>query len=247
MSLSVDLIEALKRALRAQGMTYRMLSQHLAISEAAVKRMFSRRAMTLVRLESICEVLGIGLQELSGDADRGREPMARLSEAQEQTLVDEPALMLAMFLTINRWSQAEVLAHFNFDVPQWTGLLVRLDRLGIIELLPGNRARALTARNFRWRSDGPMERHFRAALLGDYFSTPFTGDCDALFLLSGSLGPDGIAQMRARLEDLAREFDGLLARDAGLSAEARTGVSLVLAQKPWTLQVFDRYRRAPGH
>lgn len=246
MSLSVDLIDALKRALRAQGMTYRTLAQRLGLSEAAVKRMFSRRAMTLVRLESICDVLGIGLQELSGDAGRGREPMARLVEVQEQALVDDPALMLAMFLTINRWSQADVLAHFDFDIPKWTHLLVRLDRLGIIELLPENRTRALTARNFRWRSDGPMERHFRTTLLGDYFSAPFTGDCDALFLLSGSLGRDGIAQMRARLEDLAREFDGLLARDAGLDVAARTGISLVLAQKPWMLQLFDRYRRAPA-
>lgn len=139
--------------------------------------MFSRRAMTL---ESICEVLGIGLQELSSNADREREPMARLSEAQEQTLVDEPALVLAMFLTINRWSQVEVLAIFDFEAPQWTGLLVRLDRLGIIELLRDNRARALTARNSRWRSDNPMELHFREALLGDYFSTPFTGGCEAL-------------------------------------------------------------------
>lgn len=240
MSRSVDLIDALKRALRAQGMTYRTLAQRLDLIEAAIKRMFSRRAMTLVRMESICEVLGIGLQELSGGAGRGREPMARLDETQEQTLVDDPALMLAMFLTINRWSQAEVLAHFDFDIPKWTHLLVRLDRLGIIELLPGNRTRALTARNFRWRSDGPMERHFRSTLLDDYFSAPFTGDCDALFRLSGSLGADGIAQMRERREDVAREFDGLLARDAGLSAEARTGISLVLAQKPWMLQVFDR-------
>lgn len=63
-----------------------------------------------------------------------------------------------------------------------------------------------------------MERHFGAALLGEYFSIPFTDDCDALFPLSGSLGPDGIAQMRSRLEDLAREFDSQLARDACLPA-----------------------------
>ena len=62
MSRSVDLIDALKRALRAQGMTYRTLAQRLDLIEAAIKRMFSRRAMTLVRMESICEVLGIGLQ-----------------------------------------------------------------------------------------------------------------------------------------------------------------------------------------
>lgn len=243
MSLSIDLVNALKRSLRAQGITYRELAARLDLSEAAVKRMFSRRAMSLLRLEQICEVLGVGLQELGADAGRDREPMARLGIEQEQALVDDPALMLAMFLSINRWRQEDVMAHFDFDLPRWTGLLVRLDRLGIIELLPGNRARPLTARNFRWRADGPMERHFRRTLLGDYFAEPFDGELDALYLLSGSLGADGVRQLKLRLEDLAREFDGLLARDAALPAAERTGVSLVLAHKPWMMRLFEPYLR----
>ena len=63
-------------------------------------------------------------------------------------------------------------------------------------------------------------------------------------LLSGSLSPDGVTQMKQRLEDVAREFDGLLARDASLPASERVGVSLVLAQKPWLLRLFGPYRRA---
>lgn len=244
MSLSIDLINALKRGLRAQGMTYRELAKRLQLSEAAVKRMFSRRAMSLLRLEQVCEVLGLGLEELGAEAGRGRQPMARLSQAQEQALVDDPALMLAMFLSINRWRQEDVMAHFAFTLPQWTALLVRLDRLGIVELLPGNRVRPLTARNFRWLTDGPMERYFRGQLLGDYFAEPFDGELDRLLLLSGSLSPDGVGQMKQRLDDLAREFDGLLARDATLPSERRVGVSLVLAQKPWLLRLFEPYRRA---
>ena len=42
----------------------------------------------------------------------------------------------------------------------------------------------------------------------------------------------------------ARLVDGLLARDASLPAEQRVGVSLVLAQKPWLLRLFEAYRRA---
>lgn len=246
MALSIDLVNALKRGLRAQGMTYRELAARIDLSEAAVKRMFSRRAMSLVRLEQICDVLGMGLAELGADAGRGREPMARLTQAQEQALVDDPALMLAMFLGLNRWQQPDVLAHFNFSVPQWTALLARLDRMGIIELQPGNRVRPLTARNFRWLTDGPMERYFRTELLGDYFAAPFDGDHDRLLLLSGSLSPDGVQQMRQRLDEVAREFDGLLARDAALPSEQRVGVSLVLAQKPWLLRLFAPYRRACG-
>jgi len=246
MALSLELVDALKRFLRAQDLTYRDLASRLKLSEAAVKRMFSRRAMSLARLEEICDVLDIGLAELSAEAGRGRAPMATLSEAQEQALADEPALLLALFLTLNRWKQADVQAHFNFDDARWTGLLVRLDRLGIIELMPGNRGRPLTARNFRWRADGPMERYFRLKLLHDYFADPFDGEQDVLLLLSGALSPAGIRQLKQRLGEVAREFDALLARDAALSAQERVGVSLVLAQKPWLLQLFQPYRRSQG-
>jgi transcriptional regulator with XRE-family HTH domain len=246
MALSIDLVNALKRGLRARGLTYRDLAARLGLSEAAVKRMFSRRAMTLVRLEQICDVLGMGLAELGAEAGRGQEPMARLDRAQEQALVDDPALMLAMFPAINRWRQEDVLAHFAFTVPQWTALLARLDRMGLIELQPGNRVRPLTARNVRWLADGPMERYFRGTLLGDYFADPFDGEQDRLLLLSGSLSPEGVLQMKQRLDEVAREFDGLLARDAALPSAQRTGVSLVLAQKPWLLRLFAPYRRATG-
>ena len=84
---------------------------------------------------------------------------------------------------------------------------MKLDRLGIIELLPGNRGRPLTARNFRWRADGPIERYFRHALLGDYFADPFDGEQDALYLLSGSLSAEGVRQLKQRLEEVAHEFD----------------------------------------
>ncbi|MEG3790339.1 helix-turn-helix transcriptional regulator [Lysobacter sp. CCNWLW3] len=244
MALSLELVDALKRFLRAQDLTYRDLATRLKLSEAAVKRMFSKRAMSLERLEQICDVLDIGLAELSVEAARGRKVMAELSQAQEQALVDDPALLLAAFLTLNRWKQADVQEHFLFDDAQWTGLLVRLDRLGIIELMPGNRGRPLTARNFRWRADGPMERYFRLNLLGDFFADPFDGEQDVLLLLSGSLSPAGIRQLKQRLGEVAREFDALLARDAALSARERVGVSLVLAQKPWLLQLFHPYRRS---
>jgi DNA-binding Xre family transcriptional regulator len=244
MAVSVELIDALKRLLRGQGLTYRELAARLKMSEAAVKRMFSLRAMSLQRLEQICDVLDVGLSELAAESARGRDSMAGLSEAQEKALVTEPALLLALFLSLNRWRQQDVLAQFSFTEPQWTSLLIKLDRLGIIELMPGNRARTLTARNFRWRRDGPMERYFRERLLGDYFADAFDGEQDGLFLLTGSLSIDGVRQMRQRLEEVVREFDALLIRDATLTPKERIGVSLVLAQKPWLLQLFQQYRRA---
>ncbi|MDO5609544.1 MAG: helix-turn-helix transcriptional regulator [Pseudomonadota bacterium] len=246
MSLSSELVDALKRSLRAQGITYRELASQIGLSEAAIKRMFSLKAMQLARIEQICEVLDLGLAELAAEANRGREAMSELSEVQEQALVDQPELLVALFLVLNRWTQADAQAHFRFDEPEWVRLLARLDRLGIIEMLPGNRGRPRIARNIRWRRNGPMEQHFRHHLLHEYFADAFDGEQDGLFLLSGTLSVDGVKRLREKMDELAREFDALLLRDATLPPQTRVGVSLVLAQKPWLLPSFDALRRRDG-
>jgi transcriptional regulator with XRE-family HTH domain len=244
MALMLELVDALKRLLKAQGLTYAALAAQIGVSEATVKRMFSRRAMSLVRLEQVCAALHVELSDLAEEARRGRPPLDQLSEEQEQALVADPALLLALYLVLNRWSQAEVLARYRFSEPEWVLLLARLDRLGIIELLPGNRTRSRTARNFRWRRDGPMQQFFQRQLLPKFFARSFDGPHDQLLLQSGMLAPESAQMLRRRLDELAAEFDRLMAQDAALPASARVGVSLVAATGSWSLGLFAELRRA---
>jgi transcriptional regulator with XRE-family HTH domain len=245
MPLRHELVVALKRLLKAQGITYAALAKRLDLSEAAVKRMFSQQALSLLRLEQICEVLDVGLSELAAEAHQGQPVLTELDAQAEQALVNDQPLLLALYLVLNRWTQAEVLAAYRFTLPEWTLLLARLDRMGVIELQPGNRFRVRTARNFRWRRDGPMQQFFRTRLLPEFFRREFNGPGEALVLLSGMLSPTSAAYIKRRLDDAAAEFELLLAQDAGLPAAQRVGVSLVLAQRPWTLQLFDSLRRTP--
>ena len=240
MTLRIDLIAALKRLLKAQGITYAALAKQLNLSEAAVKRMFSQQAISLARLEEICAVLDIGLSELATETKvGGPPPLAELSEETEQLLVDNPSYLLGLYLTLNRWKEDEVMVRYDFTKPQWTGVLAKLDRLGVIELLPENRYRLRTARNFRWRKDGPMERFFLKHLLPEYFNRPFLAANEHLLLLSGMISSASAAKIGLRLQEAAEEFDGMLVQDAVLPTHQRVGVSLVLAQRPWSLNLFD--------
>jgi transcriptional regulator with XRE-family HTH domain len=246
MTLRLELIAALKRQLKAQGITYARLAQSLDLSEAAVKRMFSRQALSLVRLEQICAVLGIGLAELAIESRHGQATLAELDAESEDALVRDPALLLALYLVLNRWSETEALARYRFSPVEWTTLLARLDRMGVLELQPNNRVRLRTARNFRWRKGGPMQRFFQQKLLPEYFAKDFDSDDQSLFLLSGMVSASSAAHLQRRLGELAEEFDLLLAQDAGLPAARRQGVSLVLAQRPWSLRLFAGLRRTDG-
>ena len=243
MSLTLELVGALKRLLKAQGMTYAQLAQRIALSEAAVKRMFSRHTMTVQRVEQICEVLGIGLLELAEHARSGGEPLTTLTDEQEEELLREPALMLAMYLVLNNWREEEVLAAYTFSKPEWTRLLARLDRMGVLDLQQGNRVRLRTARNFRWRIDGPIQRFFEKRLLPDWFARGFKAEHAGLRLLTGMLSPATLHVLERRMTDFTREFDLMLAHDSALPAAQRVGVSIVIAMQPWEIGLFDRWRR----
>jgi len=246
MPLRFELVDALKRHLRARRISYAQLARSIELSEATVKRMFSRQAMTLERLEQICTALGIGLAELLEYADAGRQALTELSAEQEEELVSDPRLLLALYLSLNRWQEDEVLVHYRFTRPEWTQLLAHLDRMGLIELQPGNRVRPRTARNFQWRADGPIHRLFVTRLLPDYFTRPFGGEYESLKLLTGMVSKATALQLRQRMDEAARDFDLLLANDLALPAPEKLGVSLVLAVRPWQLKAFDRWRRETG-
>lgn len=246
MALLNELVDSLKRTLKGRGITYAVLARQLGISEATVKRMFSTGAISLKRLDEICQALDIGLAELAIESRSGRDPLAELSVEQEQALVDDPALMLAMYLVLNRWQQDEVLSRYKLSETQWTLLLAKLDRLGVIELLPGNRTRSRTQRNFRWRREGPMQRFFQQQLLPEYFGRSFGGEQDQLLLLSGMVSPASAALVDRRLKEAAEAFDLLMEQDAKLPAADRVGVSLVLARRPWNLALYADLRKAPA-
>ena len=48
--------------------------------------------------------------------------------------------------------------HYQIEEHEGIQLLAHLDRIKFIDLLPGNRVKLLTSRNFRWRKNGPIEK-----------------------------------------------------------------------------------------
>lgn len=243
MALSDDLVMALKRLLKLQGMTYAQLATRLKISEASVKRMFSTNAIKLDRLEQICAVLNVGLSDLVEVVQHEEEPMSELSDQQERELLSDPKLLLALYLSTNRWTEADVLAQYTFTKPEWTLLLAKLDRMKIITLLPGNRVRLHTARNFQWRANGPVENFFKQHMLPNFFNRPFDGENNYLRMVTGMLAPKSLDWLDQRLIEFTREFDTLLQQDAVLPVSKRRGVSIVIGIRPWENSLFDSYRR----
>jgi len=245
MTATAPLLRAIKATLRARGLTYRQLAELLSVSEATVKRDLSKGQFSLRRLDEICIALGLTLNDLMQPPE-GHELVTQLSEAQEIALISQPRYFVVTYLLVNDWKFKEITEAFRMDENGLIEILLRLDQLRIIEYRPPQRVRKLTARNFAWRKDGPVQKFFVARFVPEFFQSTFEGPGDALRFVAGMLSRASMSQFKASLERLAVEFEQLARTDARLPLTDRDGCSAILAVRAWEFSEFTRLRRVGG-
>ena len=172
MAQTAAIVSALKNALKEQGITYQQVAEALGLSEASVKRLFSERQFSLQRLDQICSLLGLEISDLVRRLDQAQRIDALTAE-QEQELVGDDRLLLVAICALNRWSLAQILETYQLSEGEAVGRLARLDRMGLIELLPGNRIKPLISHDFRWQQHGPIQRFFEQQVQADFFQCHF--------------------------------------------------------------------------
>ena len=239
------LIDLLKQALRDRGMTYARLAVGLGVSESSVKRMFSKRKLSLERLEAICTQVGLEISDLLELARSTEGRMTELSEAQERALAADERLLLVGLLTLGNWSAEEMREIYKLTEAEVVKLLTQLDRLRIIDLMPGNRIKLRLARNFSWRKGGPLQQFFEARVQKQFFESSFHGPGEMRFVVHGSLSDHSNALLQQRMKKLAEEFDSLAEDDRRLDHRTLLGTTLVVAMRPWELGIFTSLRRKP--
>ncbi len=244
MTASTDLIEALKQALKARGLTYAKVAQGLGMSEASVKRMFSRKDFTLKRLDRLLELAGVELGEIAARSSvRQVKLLSRFTPQQERTLVADKKLMLVALCAMNQLPLDKIVARYDLTEPECIRLLVRLDRLGIIRLLPGNRVRVLVSQSFTWLPDGPMDQFFKSQAQVDFLRSRFDRPDELQLFVTGRLSKASRESMLARLRRVTQDFSEMHHGDGRLPFEERMGVSMLVAIRPWELSAFNELRR----
>ncbi|UUZ47630.1 helix-turn-helix domain-containing protein [Massilia sp. B-10] len=141
--------------LKARGITYGELAARIDMSEASVKRMFSQKNFTLLRLDDILSASGIEFEELSA-AQSGPALISQLTLAQEREIIGDPRLLVVAVSAMNHISFDDIVRYYEMTELEVTKYLLRLDKIGFLELLPNNRVKLLIARTFqldRERSD----------------------------------------------------------------------------------------------
>jgi len=240
-----QLLKTLRKQLRAQKITYEQVARHLKVSLATVKRLFGSGDVTLSRLEAICELAGLQLSELVDTMASEKPLVSELSPEQERELAGNPKLLLMCYLLINRWELADVTRLFTIDDKEAKVLLRRLRDLNLIEFLPFDRIKVLTANNFNWRSGGPVQRYFIEQVQRDFFDAGFDGDGEVRYVLGGLLSEASRRRVVRSMHRVASEIDELSRHDMRLPRRERQPFGTVIALRPWEFSAFTELRRPP--
>lgn len=245
MAQTEALIGALKQVLKSHRVTYAEVARRMRMSEASIKRVFARKTFTLQRLDEMCQLLGIEITDLAKMVEHEAERVTQLTFDQEKQVVSEPKLLLVAVHALNHWTLDEIVARYAIGKAECIRLLVRLDRLRIIDLLPNNRIRVIVGRNFSWLPDGPIQRHFRGQLEANFFGSRFDGKGEHLAFVSGMLSRNSNTVIQHHMRRLGAEFTELHNQDVALPLDERFGTSLLIAIRPWIPEMFKKLQRKP--
>ncbi len=237
------IIKALKSSLKENNLTYVDVAEALALSEASVKRIFSEENISLQRLDVICQMMNLEICDLTRIAEQQHQQITELTEEQEAEFVKQPKLLFVAYMLLNDFDFQQIQEYYEIEELEGIQLLAHLDRIKFIDLLPGNRVKLLTSRNFRWRKHGAIERLFHQHIRKEFFQSNFTKNNEMMKFSGSMLSRPSILVMHRKIEKLIYEFNELAKADAKLPFEERLGCSVVGAIRPWEFSLFAQYRK----
>ena len=237
----IQLVTTIKRELKAQGLTYKDVARALKLSEASVKRVFASERFTVARLAQVSQLLGLTLAELLQESTSSLPPLDVLTREQEEQLVSDDKLLLVAVCSLNHWSLSDITNVYDIPKQEAVKRLRILDRLGLIELLPGDRIRRRAKRDFDWIPDGPIRRFFAKQGLPDFLAGTF--DDEILDFAHGMLTASAQAELKLELRRLRNKLVTLHEQSIPAPLTEKDGVGLLLALRQWEPPAFRHMRR----
>jgi transcriptional regulator with XRE-family HTH domain len=244
MSEVAQLVTAVKKQLKSRGLTYRDVARAMRVSEPSVKRLFASGRFTLARLAQIGDLLGLTLAELVQEAAAAAPRLRTLTPEQEKQLVSDPKLLLAAVCVLNNWTLTDITVAYRLTEADCVKRLLLLDRMGLIELRPGNLVRSRVARDFDWLPDGPIRQFFRTSGQQEFLDARFDGSGESLLFVQGMLSDPARVQLEGELRRVRARFSALHDESVATSMDRKHGIAMLLAVRQWEPASFRQLRRS---
>ena len=224
------IMATLREHASAKGYTQSSLAKKLNVSLPTLKRWLAGKAVTLENLKRIADSLGVSFIDLASAIDDKEGTRFQYTVEQEEHLAKNPELLAFFDYLIRGYSPLRVKKKFSLSTVFLERCLSRLDKLGLIEWLPKNKAGLKLVGEPQWRKDGPLVKRFRDQIKSEFLNSHNT--IFEKFALHDYLPEDRI-KIERKLEEALE-----LSRQAG----ARSTVSQNVAEASGLFISFKKFR-----
>ncbi len=243
----------LRELLRAHGIRYREIAQKLKVTERTVTRWFASERVDTGVIENLCDLAGIGFFELCELAGRHVEPRASmLTLQQEQALTEHPLLSYLFAHICQGWNAGELRREVNIPEGIFIDGLIKLEKIGVIKLLPGNEIRLLTTREVERHPNGPMARYQNRWLAWALDNVDINEPGAAWAFEALKLSAASMAQLEVKFRRLMEEVVEMSDADRKTNGATRDWCAVILAGLPIDMRPYAEWtpsygqpRRAP--
>jgi hypothetical protein len=105
----------------------------------------------------------------------------------------------------------------------------------------------MVSQNFKWIADGPIQHYFESRVQLEFLDSSFNQSGEFRIFVSGMISRTANAEIIKKIQHLAQEMNDMNIESESLPLEQRFGTSLMMAIRPWEINVFEELRRAPDN
>lgn len=161
-----NLQKTLKEQIKAQGLTYEILTKELDVSKATIKRILNSEDTSFTHLTDLCRALGIDFYEAVEKTRRDQRPHLYSFSEKQEALLSKNKKNFLIFRSLLLGKDRETLQReFSLSNGEINKLLREMEERKLIERHPYDRIKILARFPFKWREGGPLEKVFGPIIL----------------------------------------------------------------------------------
>lgn len=170
-TLERRIMAVIKQRANALGLTQADLARELSVSLITVKRWYAGKGLRISNLEALSNLMGLKLSEIFALTDSYSAKTFSYTLAQEEALAAEPKLLALFDLLIGGVTLNQIKKRYNIDEKSLTSLLLKLDKLRLIELHANNKIKLVKAGEPLWNESGPLSKKFRSQMIHEFLGS----------------------------------------------------------------------------
>ncbi len=158
----------LKDRAKALGLSQKMLAKRVGIPLPTVKRWLSGRGLSLDSYLGMMQTLDLSLADVSGIVSQNSATSFQYSEKQEAFFAGNPGYLAYFDHLLSGATPASIRRKFKLTLGSNQKYLRHLEKLGLIEVHPGDKVKLRVRGEPTWRIGGVLARTFKRKAILDF-------------------------------------------------------------------------------